>query len=125
MAKMEQINVNTVSRISEGTFFKGTMISPHDIRVDGDFEGDITSEGKVVIGESATFLGNIVCSDLDFWGKVKGDVVVKNTLSLHNGCQINGNLKTRKLYVEMGSSFNGTCTMLGEDGNAEVNEQES
>lgn len=112
MGKVEQINVNTVSRISQGTSFTGDMVSPHDIRVDGDYNGNITSDGKVVIGETATFKGNIICSDLDFWGKVEGDVVVKDTLSLHNGCEIKGNLRTQKLYVEMGSSFNGNCTMI-------------
>ncbi len=50
MAKVEQtVNVNSVSRISSGTFFKGEITSLSDIRIDGDFEGMLYSKGRVVI----------------------------------------------------------------------------
>ena len=115
MSKVEQIlNVNTVSRISQGTVFKGVMNSPYDVRVDGEFEGDIMAEGKVVIGENAVFKGKIICKDLDFWGKAEGEVVVKSTLSLHSGCEVKGNVRTQKLFVELGATFNGNCTMMEE-----------
>ncbi len=120
MSKTEQtLNVNTVSRISQGTVFKGTMSSPSDIRLDGTYEGDIVSEGKVVIGEDAVFKGNITCVDLDFWGQVEGEFVVRGTLSLHSGCQVKGKIRTRKLFVELGSGFNGNCTMIGEEDSAD------
>lgn len=113
MNKMEQTtNVNTVSRIAQGTVFKGEMTSPHDIRIDGHFEGDIQSEGKVVIGEAAFFKGKISCNDLDFWGKADTEAVVKGTLSMHSGCVVTGSVRTQKLIVELGSSFDGTCAML-------------
>ncbi len=115
MSKSEQpLNVNTVSRISQGTVFKGVMTSPSDIRLDGTYEGDIVSEGKVVIGEDAKFKGNISCADLDFWGNVDGEFVVKGTLSMHSGCEVKGKIRTRKLFVELGSKFNGNCTMIEE-----------
>lgn len=120
MSKTEQtLNVNTVSRISQGTVFKGVMTSPSDIRLDGTYEGDIVSEGKVVIGEDALFKGNITCVDLDFWGQVEGEFVVKGTLSLHSGCRVKGKVRTRKLFVELGAEFNGNCTMIDEGEAAE------
>ena len=113
MNKMEQTtNVNAVSRISQGTVFKGEMTSPNDIRIDGHFEGDIRSEGKVVIGEGAFFKGKITCNDLDFWGKAEGDAIVRGILSLHSGCEVSGSVRTQKLFVELGSSFDGSCSML-------------
>lgn len=112
MAKTDQpVNINTISRISQGTCFKGVMTSPSDFRLDGTFEGDIVCEGKVVVGADAHFKGNITCSDLDFWGKAEGEFFVKDTLSMHSACEIKGNIHTRKLYVELGSSFNGNCSM--------------
>ncbi len=112
MAKSDQpVNINTISRISQGTCFKGVMTSPSDVRLDGMYEGDIVCEGKVVIGDDARFKGNITCEDLDFWGKAEGEFFVKGTLSMHGGCEIKGNIHTRKLYVELGASFNGNCSM--------------
>ncbi len=115
MAKTENnVNVNSISRISPGTVIKGEIMSPCDIRIDGTFEGKITSKGRVVIGESALIKGDIVCVDVDLWGKVEGNVYVKGTLSLKEGCTVNGNLNIKRLSVELGATFNGNCRMITE-----------
>ena len=100
MSKNEYVsNVNLVSRISEGTTFRGEIISSNDLRIDGKFEGSICSEGKVVIGETAEVDADITCTNVDVWGK---------------GCSIEGDLKIRRLAIELDSSFNGTCKMITE-----------
>ena len=113
MAKAEpQVNVNSISRISSGTFFKGEMTSSSDIRLDGRYEGKLYTDGKVVVGETAELSGDTVCTNVDIWGKVSGNVIVKDVTSLKAGCSMNGNLQVRKLIVELGSIFNGTCRMI-------------
>ncbi len=115
MGKIENsANVNSISRISSGTVIKGEIMSPCDIRIDGTFEGKITSKGRVVIGESAVIKGDIVCFDIDLWGKVEGNIYVKDTLSLKDGCVVNGNLNIRRLSVELGATFNGNCRTITE-----------
>lgn len=115
MAKVEPtVNVNTVSRISAGTVIKGEIISPNDIRIDGTFEGRVQSNGRVVVGESAVIKGDIACTHIDLWGKVEGNVYVKDTLSLKEGCVMNGNLHVRRLAVELGAVFNGNCQTITE-----------
>ena len=115
MAKIEPVvNVNSISRISAGTVIKGEILSPNDIRIDGTFEGRIQSKGRVVVGESATIKGDIVCENVDLWGKVEGNLFVKDTLSLKEGCVVSGNLHIRRLSVELGSPFNGNCKTITE-----------
>lgn len=115
MAKVEaNLNVNSVSRISAGTVIKGEITSPSDIRVDGTFEGRIISKGRVVVGESATIKGDVICENIDLWGNLDGNVFVKDTLSLKEGCEINGNLHIKRLSVELGATFNGNCHMISE-----------
>ena len=115
MAKMEPVvNANSISRISAGTIIKGEILSPCDIRIDGTFEGKIQSKGRVVVGESAHIKGDIVCDSIDLWGKVEGNVFVKDTLNLKEGCSVTGNLNVRKLSVELGATFNGNCKMITE-----------
>lgn len=115
MAKPEQtVNVNSISRISVGTVIKGEVISPNDIRIDGTFEGKVTSKGRVVLGESAVVKGDIICANVDLWGKVEGNIYVKDTLSLKEGCTVNGNLHVRRLAVELGATFNGSCQTITE-----------
>ena len=115
MAKNDtMLNVNSISRISSGTIIKGEIVSPGDIRIDGTFDGKIQCKGRVVIGETASIKGDIVCDNVDLWGKVDGNIYVKDTLSLKEGCVVNGNLHVRKLAVELGSTFNGNCKMITE-----------
>ena len=115
MAKVETIvNVNNVSRISAGTVIKGEIVSPNDIRIDGLFEGKVISKSRVVIGECANVKGDIICENVDLWGKVEGNLYVKDTLSLMEGCSMEGNLHVKRLSVELGSIFNGNCRMITE-----------
>ena len=115
MAKTEPVvNVNSISRISAGTVIKGEILSPTDIRIDGTFEGRVQSKGRVVVGESATIKGDIVCENIDLWGKVEGNLFVKDTLSLKEVCVVDGNLHIRRLAVELGATFNGNCKTITE-----------
>ncbi len=113
MAKTETtINVNSISRISAGTVIKGEILSPGDIRIDGTFEGRLQSKGRVVVGETAVIKGDIFCDNVDLWGKVEGNIYVKDTLALKEGCVVNGNLHIKKLSVELGATFNGNCKTI-------------
>ena len=116
MSKTEVIhnNVNSVSRISEGTSIKGEINSPYDIRLDGNFEGKLVSAGKVVIGEKACVKGDVICANMDSYGNLEGNVFVKEVLALKESCKVKGNLNIRKLIVELDSEFNGNCRMLDE-----------
>ena len=115
MAKSEPtLNVNSISRISAGTVIKGEILSPYDIRIDGTFEGRVQTKGRVVIGESALVKGDIICENADLWGKMEGNLYVKDTLSLMEGCSMEGNLHVKRLSVELGSIFNGNCRMITE-----------
>ena len=105
---------NSVSRISAGTVIKGEIISPNDIRIDCMFEGTLKVKGKVVIGSTATVKGDIICDNCDICGKLDGNVYVKDTLGLKDGCVVNGNLHIRRISVELGSTFNGNCKMISE-----------
>lgn len=108
------VNVNEVSRISSGTIIKGEITSPNDIRIDGSFEGKIISKGRVVVGDKAVISGDIICENVDFWGKMTGSLYVKDTLSLKEGCKVNGDIHIKRLAVELGAQFNGNCSMLAE-----------
>ena len=113
MAKAEpNLNVNSISRISAGTVIKGEIISPSDIRIDGTFEGKVQTKGRVVVGETAVVTGDIICENIDLWGKVNGNVYVKDTLALMEGCHVDGNLNIKRLSVELGATFNGNCRMI-------------
>lgn len=108
------VNVNEVSRISTGTVVKGEITSSNDIRIDGTFEGKIYSKGRVVVGEKALIKGDIICSNVDFWGTMEGNFFVKDTLSLKSSSKVKGDLHIKRLQVELDAKFDGTCQMISE-----------
>lgn len=117
MGKTEQtpvVNVNEVSRISSGTCIKGDINSLNDLRIDGSFEGKISSEGRVVVGENAEIKGDIICSNLDFWGKMTGNMYVKDTLTLKDTARVEGELHVQRLAIELGARFHGVCKTFDE-----------
>lgn len=116
MGKTEPVNVNSVNRIAEGTTFRGEIMSSSDIRIDGNFDGKILCKGKIVIGEKADVRGHIICNNLDLDGTMSGVLYVADTLSLKSNSSMSGEiyLNLKRLYVEVGSTFNGSCRMVEE-----------
>lgn len=108
-------NLNEVSRLSEGAVFKGEITTPNDIRIDGLVEGCIKSKGRIVVGENAKVNGEIICTNVDFSGTMnKGTFYVQDTLSLKPGCSVDGDLRFKRLQVDLDAKFNGNCRVLSE-----------
>lgn len=114
MARNEVPQINEVNRISGTTEVKGSLISQSDIRIDGVFEGDLVTSGKLVLGENAAIRGNVMCASADIWGKIEGDMIVGDTVSFKENASFCGNLKTIRICVEMGATFSGTCDIINE-----------
>ena len=108
------VDVNDVSHISAGTVVKGEVSSMNDIRIDGVVEGKIYSKGKIVVGENSVVTGSLLCTNVDLWGKMEGDIYVKDTMTLNGAASVNGNINVCKFQVEMGAQINGTCHMISE-----------
>ncbi len=103
-------NVNDVSRIASGTVFKGEITSSSDIRVDGYFDGRINTKGRVVTGEKAVLKGDLICNDVDFSGTMSGGTFyVKETLVLKPNCSVNGDLRFKRLQVDLDAKLKGNC----------------
>lgn len=113
-------SINEVSRISAGTEVKGNLVSKTDIRIDGNFEGDLVTSGKLVIGESAVVRGNVICASADIWGNVEGEFCSREAITLKSSSQFTGNLRTNKICIEMGAGFSGNCTIINEEEFAKI-----
>jgi cytoskeletal protein CcmA (bactofilin family) len=97
--------------LTNGSKIVGKIFADSDFRIDGEVEGTITCNGKVVIGQKGYLKGSISCLNAEIIGKVDGDIVVTETLSLRSTAIIKGDVKTKVLMVEPSAIFNGTCSM--------------
>src|SRR5690349_17735039 len=107
--------------IAAGTTLKGDISSNGDIRIDGNLQGNIQCQAKVVIGANGSVEGDISGQQADIMGKVSGTIKVKELLQLKGGSHVNGNLYAGKLQIEPSANFNGQCHMTTAT-NGQVNE---
>ncbi len=110
MAK-EIESTNAINLISAGTQVKGDIESNSGIRLDGQLQGKMDIKGKVVIGASGTIVGDIVCQTLEVSGQITGNIHAADLVSLKSTARMNGQIIARKLAIEPGAIFTGTCRM--------------
>lgn len=97
--------------LTNGSKIVGKIFADSDFRIDGEVEGTINCNGKVVIGQKGILKGSISCVNAEIIGTVEGDIMVSETLSLRSTAIIKGDVKTKILMVEPNAVFNGTCSM--------------
>ena len=97
--------------VGKGVEFKGTITYSGTIRIDGYLDGEIHTDGVVLIGEEAVIQAKITAGTIVCKGKVTGDVVAKECVKLRAPAVINGSVKTPVLSMEDGVLFNGALEM--------------
>lgn len=123
MAKIQEVDPNSINQIVEGTIIKGDIQSEKSIRLVGTLEGNLTTKGRAVIGKSGKVKGNIVCNNGEIEGRVDGKIMVNDLLSLKSTAVVNGEIITSKLAIEPGAILNATCDMSGNNQHVEKREK--
>lgn len=106
--KKEEI---TNSVIGKNTEFKGVLKDKENVRIDGKFEGEIQTEGSVIIGEEAVVRANITAKAVDIGGKVIGDINCEGRVELFSSGSLEGKIRASDLTIAQGAFFNGECNM--------------
>ena len=106
-----ETNYPSVNIISEGSELEGFLKSEHDIRIGGILNGTLETQSKVIITEQGYVSGDIVCQNADIAGKVSGDVLGKNKVTLRKKAVLDGNVTAKILVVGEGAKVNGLCKM--------------
>jgi cytoskeletal protein CcmA (bactofilin family) len=91
----------------------GNIESEGDFRIDGLIEGEVKTNGRVIIGKTGSVRGTVICGYADVEGTIDGVLSVSETLTLYSTASISGETSIGKLSVEPGANLNGTCTMKG------------
>ena len=112
----EKTQVNDVCRISKGTVVKvKSWVSDADMRIDGQFYGNINTSGRVVIGEKGLLVGDVQCSSLDIWGTFKGNVLCNGVTTIRGIGSFSGVTNTVRICIEVGALLEGTCKVITEE----------
>ncbi len=100
--------------IADDLHIKGTITFATSLMIKGTLEGEIISEGLLVVGPTAKINATIVTKSLVSHGEIKGDVTASEQVVLKQTAVQTGNITTPYIVVENGSAFNGSCVMKRE-----------
>ena len=101
--------------IGQETEVEGSIRTNESIRIDGKIKGGINAE-SVFIGEHGNILGDITANKVIVSGRVKGNISSASILELTPKGIVVGDIRTSKLIISDGASFEGNCQMLKSDG---------
>ncbi len=110
---MKNGNLESPTRniIAQGTKIQGDIDSNGDFRIEGVLTGTVKAKGKIVIGESGSVEGKIFCQSADISGKAKVKMEVAELTMLRATSNFIGEISTKKISIEPGAMFTGTCQM--------------
>jgi len=97
------------SIVGDGTKFVGDLELNGLLRIDGDFIGNIRTEGKVLIGKNGRAECKIIADTVVIGGVVKGDIVSTGKVVILSTGMLIGNVSTPRLISEDGVILNGLC----------------
>ncbi len=107
----QQESGDIIAFVGEEVTFKGTIRYQGTVRVDGRLEGEIYTNGNLIIGQKAIISAKIHAGTIMCQGQITGEVEAKHRVKLLSPAVFDGTITTPLLSMDEGVRFNGTCNM--------------
>ena len=123
MVKKKQNEINAF--LGRDTEFEGKLAFTGAVRIDGRFQGEILTEGTLIVGESASIESDIHASHIIVSGEIRGNIVADDRIEIHAPGKVYGNIHAPTVVIDEGVVFEGHCRMRRDrDEDAERDEAE-
>lgn len=103
---------SAVTILTSGCHFSGKLFCRGSSRIGGRIEGQLISEGLLIIEEQAIITADIKAEEVIVQGRTKGRLEASVRVELTAGSQVEGDIVTPVLVVDEGAHFNGNCRMI-------------
>ena len=112
---MKKENAEIKAYMGEDTVFNGSLTFDGTVRIDGKFEGEVTTEDTLIVGQTGHLMAEISAGTVICMGRVEGTVMASKKVEIHSTSKVVGNVKSPALYIELGGVLDGTCNMTGKE----------
>jgi cytoskeletal protein CcmA (bactofilin family) len=99
--------------------FKGELTFEKGVRIEGKFDGQISSQGALHIAEGASVTADVEATNVRVEGECKGNIVVSEKLHLLSTAKMEGDLHTNRLEIADGAIFVGNVAVGQHAGQAQ------
>ena len=100
-----------IAFVGKGVEFKGVISYSGTVRIDGNLDGEIHTDGVLLVGDEAVIQAKVTAGTIVCKGKITGDIAAKERVKLRAPAVFNGSMKTPMLSIEDGVLFNGGLEM--------------
>lgn len=102
-------SIDTV--LGTGTHFKGVLSFEGSVRIDGKFDGEISTSGTLVVGEGAMVKANVRVGRALVAGQIQGNITATESLEVQPTGRIQGDIQTPELQLARGVTLEGKCVI--------------
>jgi cytoskeletal protein CcmA (bactofilin family) len=101
----------TITFLGKDTGFEGKLKFEGTIRIDGQFRGEITAHGNLIVGDEALVEADIYVSYASISGEVHGNITAEQRIDLRAPGKIFGNIQAPTVVMDEGVVFEGSTRM--------------
>ncbi len=100
--------------VGSGTEFRGIISYSGTVRIDGRVEGEIHTDGVLLIGKDAVIRATVSAGSIVSCGKIFGNVTATESIKLVAPAVLRGSAMTPLLSMEEGVSFRGSLDVTAD-----------
>ena len=102
---------HAVTILTNGCHFSGKLYCKGSTRIAGRVDGQVHSEGFLVVEEDAVVTAETKGEDIVIQGQVIGKIIATSRVELCATSRVEGDIVTPRLVIKEGAQFNGHTTM--------------
>lgn len=100
--------------IDRGCTLEGKLTFDGAVQINGNFQGEILSDGTLVVGNEAHIEGRVLVHSVIVEGNISGTIEAKGRIELRRGSRVVAEVTTPSFVIDEGAVFHGQCRMLEE-----------
>ena len=101
--------------LDKGTNMTGELEFAGTLRIDGNFQGSISTNDNLVIGEHAVVHANIKVGEIEIHGQFFGTIEAQTRVEIFPSGRVRGEIHTPLLCVNPGARLDGGIRMADEN----------
>ncbi len=113
--RIDDISINTI--IGKGSEIKGNIKVNGFVRIDGDIDGNLETDGNVIVGENARIRGNINAKSIIVGGIILGNIFANESVKVLANSIVIGDILSHKVQIEDDALVNGKCISIRNEEN--------
>jgi cytoskeletal protein CcmA (bactofilin family) len=108
---MAEVNQDFPTTIGPDATFKGELSFEKGLRLQGRFEGKISTPGRLHVAKEARMQADVEAGSIIIEGDVKGNLSANDKVEMKQSARYEGDLHASRLMVEEGAVFSGHVTV--------------